>query len=60
MPLMRKLKMRWRSLSAFAHDICAAALAWWFAYELRFNFDIPPHFTESLLHVVDEVEEKEG
>src|SRR5690606_15735899 len=43
---------RWRSLSAFLHDILAAIIAWIVAYELRFNFDIPPNFQASLLYVI--------
>jgi FlaA1/EpsC-like NDP-sugar epimerase len=31
-----------RSLAVFAHDATAAAAAWWIAFLLRFNFDIPP------------------
>jgi FlaA1/EpsC-like NDP-sugar epimerase len=30
-----------RSLAVFAHDVVAAAAAWWIAFLLRFNFDIP-------------------
>jgi FlaA1/EpsC-like NDP-sugar epimerase len=33
-----------RTLLAFLHDILAAALAWCFAYLLRFNFDLPPEY----------------
>ncbi len=29
---------------AMAHDSIAATFAWWFAYLLRFNFDVPPQF----------------
>ena len=37
-----------RSLTASIHDLCAAAIAWVAAYALRFNFDIPPNFTEGM------------
>ena len=30
----------WRSFLAFAHDVCAAALAWTVLYWLRFNLDL--------------------
>jgi len=33
-----------RSIAAFIHDLLAALLAWWLAFALRFNFDIPPDF----------------
>lgn len=33
-----------RTLLAFAHDIFVTALAWCFAYLLRFNFELPPEF----------------
>ncbi len=33
---------------AMLHDIVAAALAWWFAYLLRFNFDLPANFKYEL------------
>jgi FlaA1/EpsC-like NDP-sugar epimerase len=36
--------MSWQSASAFLHDIVAAALAWYLAYWLRFNLDIPPDY----------------
>lgn len=29
---------------ALLHDVVAAVFAWWFAYMLRFNFDLPDHF----------------
>jgi FlaA1/EpsC-like NDP-sugar epimerase len=34
----------WRGFLAFAHDVCAAALAWVAMYWLRFNLDIPGPF----------------
>jgi FlaA1/EpsC-like NDP-sugar epimerase len=30
------------------HDIAAAIFAWWFAYQLRFNFDLPESFHTEL------------
>ncbi|MCK9202681.1 MAG: polysaccharide biosynthesis protein [Gallionella sp.] len=38
-----------RSLTASVHDLCAAAIAWMASYALRFNFDIPPNFVETML-----------
>ena len=35
-------------LSALLHDICAAIFAWVFAYYLRFNFEVPAPFTETI------------
>jgi len=37
-----------RSLTASVHDLCAAAIAWMASYALRFNFDIPPNFVETM------------
>lgn len=31
-----------RTFVAFTHDFAAVALAWWFAYLFRYNFQIPP------------------
>lgn len=36
-----KDKINFRTLIAIAHDVVAAAVAWCFAYWLRFNLDIP-------------------
>ncbi len=33
-------RTNWRSFLAFAHDICASALAWTVLYWLRFNLDL--------------------
>lgn len=38
-----------RSLSALAHDILVAVMAWWVAFLFRFNFDIPADFVQSML-----------
>jgi FlaA1/EpsC-like NDP-sugar epimerase len=39
---------RFYPLVAFLHDIAAAIFAWWFAYLLRFNFDLPESFRAEL------------
>ena len=39
---------RGRALLAFAHDVLVAALAWFFAYLLRFNLAIPHEFLISV------------
>jgi FlaA1/EpsC-like NDP-sugar epimerase len=36
--------VNWRRLTAFSHDVVAAALAWVIAFWLRFNLEIPPDF----------------
>jgi FlaA1/EpsC-like NDP-sugar epimerase len=38
----------WRTSSAWLHDAVAAVLAWWLAYLLRFNFQIPAGFVETM------------
>lgn len=38
-----------RSFLALMHDILIACIAWVLAYLLRFNFDIPPEFAQSVL-----------
>jgi FlaA1/EpsC-like NDP-sugar epimerase len=38
----------WRTSSAWFHDAVAAVLAWWLAYLLRFNFQIPAGFVETM------------
>ena len=38
---MKKFLPNIHSMLAFSHDVLAAGLAWWFAFFLRFNFDIP-------------------
>ena len=42
------LKSNTRTLLAMLHDAVAAALAWSFAYLLRFNFDLPPSYVAEL------------
>ena len=41
-----------RTLLAFCHDLLAAALAWCFAYLLRFNFDLPAEFAQDMWHTL--------
>jgi len=38
-----------RSFLVLLHDIAAAALAWYLAYLLRFNFEIPPFYFHGML-----------
>jgi FlaA1/EpsC-like NDP-sugar epimerase len=39
----------WRRLSALVHDVCAIAIAWVFAYMLRFNFIVPPAVANDII-----------
>ncbi len=41
-------KLHPNTLIAMLHDLIAAALAWWLAYLLRFNFDLPADFRVEL------------
>ncbi len=41
-------RARINTIIAMLHDWFAAALAWWFAYLLRFNFDLPAQFQSEL------------
>ncbi len=41
-------RARINTIIAMLHDWFAAALAWWFAYLLRFNFDLPAQFQNEL------------
>ncbi len=42
-----KTRTSWRAFLAFAHDVCAAALAWVAMYWLRFNLDFrEPYFAD--------------
>lgn len=45
---MRNL-LNWRNLLAFAHDCVAIVAAWVLAYALRFNFEIPASFQETMV-----------
>jgi FlaA1/EpsC-like NDP-sugar epimerase len=42
----------WRAWLAFAHDVCAAALAWVAMFWLRFNLDVPGPFLDDMLHTL--------
>jgi FlaA1/EpsC-like NDP-sugar epimerase len=42
------LKSRLNTGIAMLHDVVAAAVAWWVAYLLRFNFDIPIQFQDEI------------
>jgi FlaA1/EpsC-like NDP-sugar epimerase len=42
------IKSRMNTGIAMLHDVTAAAIAWWFAYLLRFNFDLPIDFRDEL------------
>jgi FlaA1/EpsC-like NDP-sugar epimerase len=46
------LKSRINTGIAILHDVIAAAFAWWLAYLLRFNFDLPAHFQDELWHTM--------
>ncbi len=37
---------------AMLHDVVAAIAAWWIAYLLRFNFELPPDFRDELLQTM--------
>ncbi|MDE2118656.1 MAG: polysaccharide biosynthesis protein, partial [Betaproteobacteria bacterium] len=47
---MARLNMR--TLLAMLHDLAAAALAWSFAYLLRFNFEPPPDFIDEMVRTL--------
>ena len=42
------MNWNWRVLAATTYDLFVAAGAWTLSYWLRFNFDIPPIFTEGM------------
>ena len=39
----------WRSTAAFAHDLAACAVAWFMAFWLRFNLEIPGDYLRVML-----------
>lgn len=41
--MMKRLSSR--TLLAVTHDLAASFVAWFFAYQLRFNFEVPAEFT---------------
>src|SRR5689334_2291056 len=43
------MKLHWRTLLAFAHDIAACAVAWLAAFYLRFNLELPAPYGEIAL-----------
>jgi FlaA1/EpsC-like NDP-sugar epimerase len=47
-----KFSSKTRTTLAVLHDAIAAALAWSFAYLLRFNFELPPNFSAELHQTV--------
>ena len=42
------VKPNTRTLLAILHDLVAAAIAWSFAYLLRFNFELPDNFIDEM------------
>ena len=40
------MRLRWRTLIAFAHDVTACVVAWLAAFWLRFNLDVPAGYAE--------------
>ena len=44
--------MHYRNFLALLHDIAAAAAAWYIAYWLRFNFEIPPDYLHGMLQML--------
>ncbi len=46
------IKPKWRALFAVLHDLAAAAIAWICAYQLRFNFELPPEFASEMLRTL--------
>ncbi len=45
-------KSRINTYIAILHDLISAALVWWFAYLLRFNFDLPESYQQDLWHTM--------
>jgi FlaA1/EpsC-like NDP-sugar epimerase len=46
------IKLDKRTLLAILHDLAAAAVAWSFAYLLRFNFELPDHFGDEMVRTL--------
>ncbi len=42
------IRSRINTCIAVFHDVAAVAFAWWFAYLLRFNFEMPQSFNEEM------------
>jgi len=49
---MKKKLLNWKSALALTHDIVVAAVAWYGAYVLRFNFDLPPEQGNMMLQAL--------
>ena len=47
-----KKRSNWRGWLAFAHDVCAAALAWAVLYWLRFNLDVKESHVADMLRTL--------
>jgi len=50
--VLSKFRANIRTSLAVLHDGLAAALAWSFAYLLRFNFELPPNFSAELRQTI--------
>ena len=50
--VLSKFRANIRTTLAVLHDGIAAALAWSFAYLLRFNFELPPNFSAELRQTI--------
>ncbi len=48
---MKKVLLNSRSALALIHDVVAAAIAWYGAYLLRFNFELPPEHAAVMVQV---------
>jgi len=46
------IKSRVYTFAAILHDVVVAAIAWWLAYLLRFNFDLSPLFMDELVRTM--------
>lgn len=46
------IKSRINTIIAMAHDVAAIVVAWWIAYLLRFNFELPPDFRDELMQTM--------
>lgn len=46
---MIKSVLNHRTAAAFLHDLCAIALAWWLAFLLRFNFELPADYAQAAI-----------
>jgi len=46
------IKSRLNTFAAILHDMIVAAVAWWLAYLLRFNFELSPLFKDELLRTM--------